>query len=143
MLSFPHRISPMARLPYHHAPNDAEEEFGDFPSTTQPPGRGCRLVQRIIIAGEEAYLIDQRAEHEQHVESHIARHRGDAADQYEYADRYKILRSERLQMRIALDPGVDHIERLGEGRKAKEPAPAGEKVVLITLIVIEILREKQ
>jgi hypothetical protein len=45
-------------------------------------------------------------------------------------------------MRLALYQGVDHIERFGQGRKAKKPA-AGEEVILIALIFIEILRKKQ
>ena len=46
-------------------------------------------------------------------------------------------------MRLALYQGVDHIERFGQGRKAEKPPAAGEKVILIALIFIEILRKKQ
>jgi len=62
------------------------------------------------VTGKEAYLIGKRAEHEQHLEFYIARYRGDAAEHDEYADRRKILWPKGLQMRVTLDPGVDHIK---------------------------------
>src|SRR4051812_12033608 len=46
-------------------------------------------------------------------------------------------------MLLALYQGIDHVERFRKGNKAKEPAAAVEKIVLISLIIIEILREKQ
>src|SRR5204863_5443609 len=98
------------------------------------------LVQRAVVADGKAYLIGHRAERKQHMESRVARSRGYRGQQYEYAGRDEILQSQRSQMRLALYPGVDHIERFGQGRKAEKPAAAGEKVILIALIFIEILR---
>src|SRR3954447_6113378 len=114
------------------AAHQAERGFGDFPPARR--GRSAvrlRLVQRMKVTGKEAYLIGKRAEHEQHLEFYIARYRGDAAEHDEYADRRQILWPKGLQMRVTLDPGVDHIKCFGEGCKAEEPAPAGQKVVLV------------
>src|SRR5829696_8290193 len=110
---------------------------------TRPPASRLRLIQRTKMADRKAYLIGHRAEHKQHVESRIGRSRGYRGQQYECTGRNEIFQSQRSQMRLALYQGVDHIERFGQGREAKKPAAAGEKVILIALIFIEILRKKQ
>src|SRR5215213_3959061 len=110
---------------------------------TWPPTSRLRLVQRTKMADGKAYLISHRAEHKQHMESRVARSRGYRGQQHECTGRDEILRPQRSQMRLALYQGVDHIERFGQSRKAKKPAAAGEKVILIALIFIEILRKKQ
>ena len=95
------------------------------------------------MADGKAYLIGHRAEHKQHVESRVGRSCGYRGQQYECTGRNEIFQSQRSQMRLALYQGVDHIERFGQGRKAKKPAAAGEKVILIALIFIKILRKSR
>ena len=79
------------------------------------------------MADGKAYLIGHRAERKQHMESRVARSRGYRGQQDECAGRDEILRSQRSQVRLALYPGVDHIECFGQGRKAKKPAAAGRE----------------
>src|SRR5205823_4171519 len=141
MLTFLRPYPLRCRVSYHHRRERAEENF--FRVRRAAPANRLRLVQRRVIAAEKTYLINERAEHEQRMEPGITCCRGHRTHQYEYADPREIFRSQRSQMVFALYQGIDHIERFCQGHKAEEPAAAGEKVILVTLIFIEILRKKQ
>src|SRR6185312_16443798 len=95
------RTHPMARSAYHHARPARRNKSSAISRAQRDRSSGrLRLVQRVKVAGKEAYLIGKRADHEQHLEFYIARYRGDAAEHDEYADRRKILWPKGLQMRV-------------------------------------------
>jgi hypothetical protein len=108
-----------------------------------PRDRDELLANVEIVPDKKDDFVSESHKDENEMERPVARCSGNTTKYHKQGNSDRIFGPQRSQIVTSFDPGIDHIQKLGQRHEPKEPDAAREEVILVPVIFSQIVGKQQ